>query len=508
MRTLTNLLRRQQAHLPLLAALFLTTPILFFQALRYSFPLGYAGMFTMIAEDLAAANFVLPMQVPYYGPGGIPLVYPPLAMYLFALALKLGVSTWLYLRLMPAFFTLLAMIPLYYLTVELAGSRLAGALAVVLAVTQPAVYYTHVWSAGVVRGLALFFCLLGLYLYVRCLRSFSWRSLLLSGLALGLLLMTHWLYVMFAALVGFAFLITEWKPARFTTALGILATALLTAAPWLGVIVARHGVQAPLMAYSSHRNADFLFALGETPAAIQFVLDNLNYVLENGSLTALTLAGIVLLLWRRTFHLPLAFVLILLMGEASFYAQILAGMLAGAFGAEILARMQLPGAWQGRRLAGAGWLAGGLLMLGLAAASAGNGLLHISGYEPEINDNSLRATDFVRGQTDPQATYLFVGKINEAEWFPYLFERTPVFGSWGSEWRGQYAEQSAILFALQECSEQKDWDCIEGVLETHAAAPDLLVTRGNRWLIQPVRQSGNWDRIYTDDLYLVWQRVE
>src|SRR5919108_4793779 len=92
----TMLLRKQtqqyKEHLPLLVAVLLTAPIIFFQAFRYSYPLGYAGMFTLIAERIAEANFELPMSIPHYGPGSIPLTYPPLAMYVFALAIKMGVS--------------------------------------------------------------------------------------------------------------------------------------------------------------------------------------------------------------------------------------------------------------------------------------------------------------------------------------------------------------------------------------------------------------------------------
>ncbi len=153
-------------HIPLLVVVLLTAPIIFFQSFRFSYPLGYGGMFTLIAEKISEANFGLPMSIPHYGPGGIPLVYPPFAMYPFALAIKMGVPIWFYLRIVPAIFTLLAIIPFYYFTLELIDSKGAAIVAAVLAITVPAVYYTHVWSAGVVRALALCFCLAGLLLYL------------------------------------------------------------------------------------------------------------------------------------------------------------------------------------------------------------------------------------------------------------------------------------------------------------------------------------------------------
>ena len=509
MTTLSNLIRRHQQHIPLLAALFIAAPILFFQAFRYSFPLGYAGMFTMIAKDISDANFILPMNVLHYGPGGIPLVYPPLAMYVFAVAIKLGVSTWSYLRLVPALFTLLAMIPLYYLTVQLIGSRIAGFLAVILIITQQAVYYTHVWSAGIVRGLALFFCFFGLFFYLRCLRDFSWRYFVLAGLFVGLLLMTHWLYVMFAALFGFACLIAEWKPSRLWTALGIMATALLVAAPWLIVILTRHGANSILAAYSSHRNVDFLYLLSDISEASKFISDNLSYVFDNWFLSALAISGFVLLIIRRKFHILLALLFILMMGEASFYVQILAGMLAAACGAEILRHAVSPVDLRNAGASGLLKLSLALVVIASIVLSSGTGVLRIAEYEPEINENSLRVASFVRTNSDPDATYLFVGKMNnEAEWLPYLLDRTPVLGSWGSEWKGTYVEQSNISFALGSCVEQKDWDCIDQLQQEYFASPILIIVHNNCWSTRPIRDTEQWERIYVDDLYRVWQRID
>lgn len=506
MASLYNLILQHKKHLGLLVSLILTTPIIFFQAFRFSFPLGYAGMFTLIAESISRANFVLPMTVPHYGPGGIPLVYPPLALYVFALALKLGISTWFYLRFAPAIFTALAIVPLYFLTIELVESKVAGVFVAVFAITQPAVYYTHVWSAGVVRGIALFLCLTGLLFYLRALRYFAWRSFLLAGISLGLVFITHWLYVLFAALVGLACLISEWKPARFLVALGILGVALLVAAPWLILIVARHEASTLLFAYSSHRNADFLLSLHELSTTAQFIGDNLKYVTDNFFLTALALAGFLMLLRRKKFHLPLAFVFILFMGEASFYSQILASIMAGAFTAEMIRLVPKLGELKSMN-------ASALLKLGAAITvavcflfSSAAGLSQIASYAPEIDNTSLETASFVKANTDPNATYLFVGRINEAEWFPYLLDRTPVFGPWGGEWNGTYTEQLDILAALRGCELQKSWACMQRIQQEESVLPTLLITPNKRWLMEQIKDTHTWNLVYRGERYFVWAR--
>jgi hypothetical protein len=504
----SNLLPRYQQHLPLLLAVLIAAPVVFFQAFRYSLPLGYAGMFTLIAEKIGGENFRLPMSIPHYGPGGIPLIYPPSGMYVFALASRLGISTWLYLRFAPAVFTLLALIAFYFFTVEVVGSRVAGMGAVILVITQPAVYYTHVWSAGFVRGLALFFCMAGLFFYLRALRRLSWGSFFLAGLFLGLVVTTHWLYVLFAALVGLACLIAEWKVSGIPIALGILGVALLVAAPWLVTILERHGLASVLLASSSHRNLDFFTSLGNLGQAIQFIRGNLDYVTGNVFLTILALPGCILLLIQKKFHIPLAFLFLLFTGEASFYLQILAGIMAGFCIAEIFRRIPRLDELKRTSLSQLAWLAIAAAAVLCFSISFWNGLKQIAQYRPELSQQSLKMADFVRQNTNSDATYLYIGSFNGAEWFPYLFDRTPVFAQWGSEWKGDYARQTDILVALRECELEKSWPCIEAIRQESSVSPDLLVIPNKNWLVRAVKDTKEWERIYQDDLYAVWKKSE
>ncbi len=489
---------RLKPHLPLMAGLLLLAPVFFFHAFRHSLPLGYAGMFAQMAEQIANANFALPLEIPRYGPGGFPFVYPPFGHYLFAVAIKVGLSTWAYLRLVPAVFMLTALIPFYFLARELTGARWGGLAALLLAFTAPSVFSIHVWSAGVVRGLALALCLTGLLFYLRALRQPSWRLIVLAGICLGLLLTTHLLYTLFAALVGFAFLVAEGQPRRALTALGILGLALLVASPWLGTVIARHGFESLWMAASSHRNADFLSLLFQDfGGALNYLWENLAHVTRNRFLAVLSLPGFILLLFRRQFHLPLAFLLTLAMGEASFFPVILAAMMAGGLAEWTVERFSQRPALR--------WSLT-VLTVALSLFGLGKNLSEIIRYEPEIDVYSLQMAKFVRGETDPSQTYLYIGRINEAEWFPYLLERTPVFALWGSEWKGNYAEQLQTLIDLRACQNEKDWPCIESLLATRNSHPDLLVAPNQRWLFQQIKDTRAWEVIYENERYQVWEK--
>ncbi|HAV76645.1 MAG TPA: hypothetical protein DCX53_04745 [Anaerolineae bacterium] len=504
MPKLLLLLQRNKGHIFLLSAILLTAPIIFLPSFRYSFPLGYAGMFTMIAEKITSSDFVLPMSIPHYGPGGIPLIYPPFAMYIFSVAMKLGAPMWAYLRLVPAIFSVISIIPLYYLTLELIESKSGSFIAVILIMTTPAVYYTHVWSAGIVRGLALALCLSGLLYYVRTIRSFSWQAFTFAGVLLGILLGTHWLYVLFAAIVGTACLVPEWKTNRVLISFCIMLLAFLVASPWLFIILERHGLSSLLVAYSSHRNVDFLQSAQGT---LELIGENLNYVMDNWFITVLAIPGFILLLFRRKFHIPLAFIFVLFMGEASFYIEILAGMMAGAFCGVIFNYLSKKYTMKNMPpLRSVTITIGTLLLVVMIIASSAIGLRQIANYAPEIDSDSLEVAAFVKNNTDPEATYLFVGKINEAEWFPYLLDRTPVFSPWGSEWKGTYAEQSDILINLRGCELHKDWACMEKIQHTQQVSPSLLVVPNKRWLVQQIQSTNAWNRIFANNRYSVWVR--
>jgi hypothetical protein len=134
------------------------------------------------------------------------------------------------------------------------------------------------------------------------------------------------------------------------------------------------------------------------------------------------------------------------------------------------------------------------------------GVSQIASYVPEIDNASLETASFVKGNTDPNATYLFIGRINEAEWFPYLLDRTPVFAPWGGEWKGTYTEQSNILAALRECELQKSWACMQNIQQQESVLPSLLITPDKRWLMEQIKDTHTWDLIYRGERYFVWAR--
>jgi len=70
-------------------ALVLDAPVCFFAATTHSLPVGEAGLYALMSELVVANRFALPSEVPFYGPGGIPFAYPPVAFCLAAFSTAL-----------------------------------------------------------------------------------------------------------------------------------------------------------------------------------------------------------------------------------------------------------------------------------------------------------------------------------------------------------------------------------------------------------------------------------
>ena len=68
----------------LIIVLLSLVPI-FYNTVKYQYPVGYAGMYAQFAEQIANENFKLPTEIKFYGSGGVPAAFPPFGMYLFAL---------------------------------------------------------------------------------------------------------------------------------------------------------------------------------------------------------------------------------------------------------------------------------------------------------------------------------------------------------------------------------------------------------------------------------------
>ena len=126
-----------------LIAMLASLPLLFYNAVLHGFPMGYAGLFTQMAQQIADANFALPSQSPYYGPGGIPFAYPPLGLYVLAAFIKLTGKYYIFLRFLPALYSLVTIALTFFLAQKFFKKPFLSMMVAILTATSVDLYVAH-----------------------------------------------------------------------------------------------------------------------------------------------------------------------------------------------------------------------------------------------------------------------------------------------------------------------------------------------------------------------------
>ncbi len=472
--------------------------MLFYNAFRFSLPLGYAGLYAQASRQIALSNFRLPLEVHFYGPGDLPFAYPPLAFYAMAAFLDLGISPLTYLRFIPPLLSFLSLILLYLLGLRLTHSRLGAAAAVGLSAASPALYMAHTWAAGVVRALAFLFLLAGLYLFDRAVRQDRPISPIFAGISFGLVVLTHLSYAWFLALCFLCWLVTNpnrqaMKAAAFSAGVGILIVA-----PWGYVMLSRYGTAPFLSALSTHGNGAFLAAATQPRALAAWVAYNLRVITAVPFLILLVALGLALLLALREFTLPLLFGLsvLLLSPEGDRFIIVVAALLAGASaGAAAAWLSRFPWADTANRL-----VLGLVVIYGMVL-----GFRAIRDSRPQLQDGALDLGRYVQSTTSAGTRYVMLAAPNEAEWFPFLLQREPLASKWGAEWLGTYYSASGLVAAINDCRRTEDVVCLQN-LNLNLESQDILITHKNdKGLSVGLESQPGCPQLAVIGQYVVWK---
>ena len=487
-------------YLPELACLLFLAGLYLYNSILIPRPTSYAGLFVQMADLLRQNAFVPPPFVPFYGPGGTPYVYPYLGFYLLAAAQTIGVGTFDYLRFVPPIFTMAALIA-FYATVRLySGNRYLAIMATLLTATSPVFFAYHAKSAGIVRAPALFFSLLALYLFSSALKlNKSKYFYALPGIFLGLTIMTHLTYALFAALS--LLFIAVWHFRRDSLEiLGSLSIvgflAVLISSPWWLCVINRHGLQIFGLVTQTHGTL-FFTTIITNPInflkSLLFLLDFGNaFLMGAGILSATIFVGI-----NRTF-LPVWWVIIAIgVGESQRFSPLFAGWLtAELFWFSISTS-------NGAKLNRLRWWLSGILLLSFCMLPL---LQSIQKEESSLTDSFLSMAAWVKQSTPPDSSYFYLNDDKStAEWLPYFSQRTPTTAPWGSEWTGQYVRQQAIFEKLSGCMAIQSLFCVNELFHEYSLSPNYLILPLNySALIESLSSSSNFEQVFQNPDYAIF----
>jgi hypothetical protein len=492
--------------LPLL--MLSTFPLIFYAAIKYQYPTGYAGLFTLMTEGIIDNNFKLPNIVPFYGPGGIPFAYPPVGFYLFAIFIKLfNVPALAYLRFAPPAFLWLSIIPIYYFTLHLSKSKIATILAPIIILGSQRIFMVQGTAAGIVRGLAFLLAMTAIYFFVKSMDSTEkiWNSIL-AGVLIGLTVLTHFSYALFVLFCVVSYGLTHFykKNVLLKTMLsGFVSIA--TILPWVLTLSKRYGWDIFLYAFRSHGNDQFLSYAWEIEMLIPWIENSMRPIFSYQFFWGIILLALIYVFFTKQRFLTVWFIFVLLFSsESDRFLISIAAIIVGILVDVIFTNLN-----QDLKVEKLNWNQILFFSVILVIFYRFGWMTISSGNKPVINDKTLELADYIRTQTPSQLTYLVVAEAEEAEWYPYLLRREPVIASWGGEWIGNYSQHLEWVYNVARCKHDDSLTCLDQLIDSIPEKPNILITQEDCNKINSnLSSAGLWEQIFKNDQYRVWKSIE
>ena len=490
-----------------LAIISISLVPIFYNVFKYPYPIGYAGMYAQMAEQIARDNFKLPMEIEFYGSGGVPAAFPPLGMYLLALNLKMGGPFWLYVRFLPAILSSLALLGLFLITRQMTTSRITGLIAILLASSSPYLYASHTWAAGIVRGLAYMLGLFFFYYFIRITHHFSKKEIFMAGILLSLTVMTHLSYAFFFILWSVIWVLVNPHKETWLRAIWIGFTGALLSLPWALTIVNRYGWQVFSNALGSHGTLSISQLSGSFSALIDLTAISLSEIIKQPVLAIAGLIGVVYCIGQKRWFLLLAFIFTSLFTFESRRFIIVLGCIFSGIALESTAKWLIKSVPHNQRL-----------FSSVAACVAGVviiGVIYINEFQtileqmPSLSPALIETSEYIKTNTLQGSFYLVLADHNEAEWFPFLTKRNQLFAFWGSEWSGNRNMLSTGFYNSMICGQNADFACLEETIQTAKNPPQYLVVmkRKYRGFIDILKDRGNWVLSFNNSEYQVWKKT-
>lgn len=487
----------------LMIPLIIVFPLIFFPAINYPYPTGFAGLYSLMAESIGAANFRYPNEISFYGPGGLPFAYPPLGFFIMAFfTFIVRIQEFTYLRFAPCIFTWLSVIPLALITYSFTKSKASSILIPVVVATNFHIFYLQTTSGGIVRGLAFLFSLWSVYF---CTCSFNHgnkkRFPLLAGIFLGLTTLTHFSYTLFVVSFITANLLIKINVKKtWNTVLLIGAISFCIVSPWFILMVYRHGWSIFGNIFFSHNNNNFIYLLNNPNQIITWIKGSLAPLVNVPFLTGFILIGLINSILSKDKILFLWFLIVLLFtSESDRYLFVIGALLFGQVFAIVFGKkVSNDFVNQSRRVIyGASICTLVFFLLSWTNVT--------SVIRPTINSDTLAIAQYVQNNTPKDSVFLIVAYPDDAEWFPFLFQRVPAIGHWGSEWLNTYYDQNKLVYRVFDCEEKQSVYCLEEVINEINLKPDMLVIQvKDSSLITELENNNYWKKVYSNKSYQLW----
>lgn len=469
--------------------------------LAANFPLNDGGLFYQMIVDLQNNGFILPATTTYNF-ADLPFAYPPLAFYLYGLLNLSGIPLLKLMQILPAIVATFTIPAFYFLAKDLLGNKsqaLFGAMAFALV---PRSFDWLIMGGGVTRSLGFLLAILAIHQAFLLFSTATKRSLILTTVFSGLVVLTHPEATIHTAIAAIFFYL--WKDRSIKGALraGLAALGtLIISAPWWAVILQHHGT-APFQAAVAAARGNSIDLITRIFALIKFEFTDEPFM---QLISVIGLVGLFILLARRKPALPIWFALIALIeprGGTLYMLLPLAMFVGVAFDQAFLPVLKPQEGNSNTRA----WnfFIGFFVFYGLISASITASNIN---RQLTLTSDDLNAFAWAKANTSSESRFVLLTQglpLNDSasEWFPVLAERPSLATLFGYEWEKDvpFGIRVQEYEELQKCA-AKDKAC----LDAWSSGRDFshVLIRKNRaavgftsLLVEQIKSSPDYQLVY------------
>jgi hypothetical protein len=234
---------------------------------------------------------------------------------------------------------------------------------------------------------------------------------------------------------------------------------------------------------------------------------NLTPVLSNLLLAILILLGGIYLLLHKQYRFVLFFLLVVLIFPENARFVYWLGCFFAAYGLWFLTSQLYERFSKQAKRSQPVWMT--IIFVPVLGTLWWNGFASIARFTPFLTNSALELQESSSEIFLSDGTYLALLIQDEAEWLPFLLQREPLVSQWGSEWLGEYDEQTRLMSMFQGCRKEKDWACVNSVLTDMDARPEYVITyRIDKKMNEQISAEGHWQEVFSNERYTIWQILD
>lgn len=412
-------------------------------------PFDMGGLFYQMSLEIIRNHFILPVNIPYYYPGGLPFAYPPLAFYIQSTIIKLfSPPLFVTVNLLPSIFSILSIFTFYLLAKQVLQQRWRWLAALLFFAIIPLAVTELVEGMGLAESLGINAIILYTWSLVRVQGLPTVRNKVTAGFLLALCVVSSPGSLYAAILISLlyqAIALVSWisskKAKDFISGLVIGLVGIMASSPYWVSVIGYHGIKIFLDAFKG-QNISLFSQLIEN--FLEFRL-----IWSTPVWNALFILCLGLVLWRKHIPLFLYTLLLLLILRERWIASIPVSLVLGegiGILLDILSRIR----WKRIGLVKVSiiWV----LVLILVYDAGAYLIFTVNEDTYDVSASQVDELQRINSENliPENQSVVTLGSWGLIEWSPALLERTVLNNPYGLEWiPGQEAKMTALTQDLK-----------------------------------------------------------